>query len=299
MKPASDIRPDGGSDQCPVCDADLDTGSLHAVVLSTPRGARTWVKCLVCRSFFSTDPYDQAREVEHTRTRPWGMVESGIALNDEKSPMFEAILRALRRYAASGSSLLDIGCSYGGLLFRAQKEGYRVRGVDIVPEAVEYVRSKGIPCDLAGSIRSLDIPADSLGIVSALDCNYYWPNQRSELRAIRSALHRGGILAMRTVDTSWAMQLGLWLMRLAPGAGQRLCEKSVYDHRVSIPAGSLLRIVRQEGFEILYTSPRDAMAFRHNSLKIKTAYSVGHLAWRIAHYNLAPGFVFLARKETL
>ena len=289
----------GRISHCPVCDAALDAGSPCPVALSTPRGVRTWAKCPECRSFFSTAPYDQTLEVEHTRTRPWGIVKSGIVLNDEKEPMFKAVLRALRPYAAPGSRLLDIGCSYGGFLFQAQKEGYKVRGVDIVPEAVEYVRSKGIPCDLAGSLRSLDIPPDSLAVVSALDCNYYWPNQRSELRAIWSALHPGGVLAMRTVDTSWAIQLGLWLMKWSPGAGKRLCEKSVYDHRVSIPARSLLHVVRQEGFRVIYTSPRDAMQFRHNSLKIKLAYAVGHVAWRIARYNLAPGFVFVARKERL
>jgi SAM-dependent methyltransferase len=225
------------------------------------------------------------------------MVESGIALNDEKSPMFEAVLRMLRSYAQPGSTLLDIGCSYGGFLMKAQDEGYRVRGIDIVPEAVEYVRRQGIPCDRAGSVGDLDIPANSLGIVTALDCNYYWPSQRKELRAVWSVLSPGGLLAVRTVDTSWAIQLGLWLRRWVPAAGQRLCEASVYDHLVSIPAGSLLRVIQEEGFEIIYTSPRDAMPFRHNSLKVKTSYAVGHVAWRIAGYNLAPGFVFLARKR--
>jgi 2-polyprenyl-3-methyl-5-hydroxy-6-metoxy-1,4-benzoquinol methylase len=80
--------------------------------------------------------------------------------------------------------LLDVGCSYGGFLLRAQREGYRVRGMDIVPEAVEYVRRLGIPCDRAASVDDLDIPANSLGIVTALDCNYYWQSQTKELRAI-------------------------------------------------------------------------------------------------------------------
>ena len=226
------------------------------------------------------------------------MVESGIALNDEKSPMFEAVLRALSRFAQPGSMLLDVGCSYGGFLLRAQREGYRVRGMDIVPEAVEYVRRLGIPCDRAGSVGDLGIPENSLGIVTALDCNYYWPSQRKELHAIRYVLSPGALLAVRTVDTSWAIQIGLWLRRWFPKMGQRLCENAVYDHRVSIPAGTLLRVVEQEGFEIVYTSPRDAMPFRHNSLKVKTAYAIGHLVWRIAGYNLAPGFVFLARKRS-
>lgn len=282
---------------CPVCEIELDTGSLSTFPLTTPRGNQQWVRCPACRSFFSLAPYDPGLETVHTRTRPWGIAESGIALNDEKSPMFEAILRALRRYAQPGSTLLDIGCSYGGFLQRAQKEGYQVRGIDIVPEAVEYVRSQGIPCDKAKSVSDLDIPESSIGIISALDSNYYWPDQKKELRDIRALLSSGGVLAVRTVDTSWAVQIGLWVKKIFPDMGRRLCEKAVYDHRVSIPVRSLLQIVQDEGFEIIYTSPHDAMPFRYNSLKVRIAYAIGHLVWRIAGYNLAPGFVFLARKR--
>jgi SAM-dependent methyltransferase len=227
------------------------------------------------------------------------MAESGIALNDYKSLMFEAILRVLRSYAPKGSSLLDVGCSYGGFLQRAQKEGYQVRGIDILPEAVTYVRSKGIACDLGKSVSDLDIPENSLEIISVLDCNYYWPNQRKELRALHSRLRPEGLLVMRVVDTSWAIRAGFWMHRWLTDAGRHLCEKAVYDHRVSIPVSSLLRIVRREGFEIVYTSPRDAMPSRQSGLKVKVAYAIGHFAWRIDGCCLAPGCVFLARKRPL
>lgn len=226
------------------------------------------------------------------------MAASGIALNDAKSPMFDAILRVLRDYAPKGSTLLDIGCSYGGFPLRAQKEGYRVRGMDIVPEAVEYVRSQGIPCDCAKSIGDLNIPQNSQGIISVLDCNYYWPSQIKELRAIHSRLSTDGLLVMRVIDTSWAVHMGLWLSRCFPKTGRRLCEKAVYDHRVSVPVHSLLRVVRQEGFDIVYTSQRDALPFRRNSLKIRIVYAIGCIAWRVFGYNLAPGFVFIARKRS-
>ena len=296
MRSAPDISTNGGND-CPVCDRELAVRSLPMVVLSTPRGDQKWARCPGCGSFFAAERYDPEEEKEHTRKRPWGNAETGIMLNDEKRPMFDALLRLLRRHARKESTLLDVGCSFGGFLLRAQEEGYKVRGIDIVPEAVEYVHGRGIPCDLAGSVGDLDIPENSLGVITALDCNYYWPRQRKELRAIRSRLRPDGILAVRTVDTSWAIQLGLWLRRFFPKAGLDLCRKAVYDHRVSVPVRSLLNIVRQEGFEIVYASPREAMPFRHNSLKVKTAYAIGRLVWRIAGYNLAPGFVFLARKR--
>ena len=268
------------------------------MVLSTPRGDQKWARCPVCRSFFAVAPYDPEKEAEHTRTRPWGATESGIALNDEKGPMFEAIFRMLRRFAPEGATLLDIGCSYGGFLLRAQAGGYNARGMDIVPEAAAYVRSLGIPCDRAASVSDLDIPENSMGIVTVLDCNYYWQNQRKELRAIRTVLHPGGLLAMRVVDTSWAVQIGIWLGMFFPRTGRSLSGKAVYDHRVSIPVRSLLHIVEQEGFEIIRTSSRAAMPFRRNSLKVKIAYAIGGLTWLVARYNMAPGFVFLARKKS-
>lgn len=227
------------------------------------------------------------------------MIESGLALNDDKGPMFEAILRALRRYAPRGSTLLDVGCSYGGFILRAQKEDYQVRGVDIVPEAVEYVRSLGIACDRAASVGDVNIPENSQGIISVLDCNYYWPSQRNELRAIHSRLKPDGLLVMRVVDTSWAVQMGLWLSRFFPHVGRRLCEKAVYDHRVSIPVRSLLRVIELEKFKVVYTSQRDAMPFRHNSLKVRIAYTIGRIAWGVFGRNLAPGFVFIARKKSI
>jgi len=296
MKPLVNVSP-VDEDRCPVCEIKLDAGSSALMVLSTSRGNQSWGKCPECKSFFVAEQYDLDLEVQHTRTQPWGMVESGSALNDYKSLMFEAILRALRRYATQGSTLLDVGCSYGGFLQRAQREGYHVHGIDIVPEAVEYVRRQGIECDCAKSVEDVNIPESSQGVISVLDCNCYWPSQRKELRALYSRLCPGGLLVMRVVDTSWAVQIGFWLRRWFPMAGQRLCEKAVYDHRVSIPVRTLLRVVEQEGFEIIYTSPRDAMPSRYNSLKVKIAYAIGHFAWRAAGRFVAPGCVFLARKR--
>ena len=295
MKPTLDIRL-VNHERCPICEIELDTKSLATMVLKTPRGNQAWAKCPGCHSFFAAERYDPEREVQHTRTRPWGRVESGNALNDYKGLMFEAVLRVLRGRTQQGSTLLDVGCSYGGFLQRAKREGYRVRGVDIVPEAVEYVRSQGIPCECAKSVEDLDIPESSQGVISVLDCNYYWPSQRKELRALRSLLRPNGLLVMRVVDTSWIVRLGVWLRRWFPVAGQRLCEKAVYDHRVSIPVRSLMHIVWQEGFEIVYTSARDAMPSRYNSLKVKTVYALGHFVWRIAGCYVAPGWVLLARK---
>ena len=85
---------------CPVCDFAMDTSTLSTTILQTPRGKQPWAKCPECRSFFAAEGYDPDREVEHTRTRPWGIVESGIAWTRDKAAMFEAILRRSREIRA-------------------------------------------------------------------------------------------------------------------------------------------------------------------------------------------------------
>jgi SAM-dependent methyltransferase len=289
--------PSWSDDHCPVCDVGLDVRALPVIVLRRARGRQSWTKCPECHSFFAAETYDVEQEVAHTRTRAWGNVETAVSLGQAKGPLFDAILAMLRSVAPRGSSLLDIGCSYGDFLERARNEGYHVHGVDIVPEAVEYVRSRGILCDRAASVADLDIPDNSQDVVSVLDSNYYWPNHRRELRAIRARLRRGGVLVMRVVDTSWAMQLGMLIGRVHHAAGRRLCERVVYDHRVSVPLRSLLKVLHEEGFGVFYISVRDAVPFQRNTLKVQAAYVIGRVLWRIAGYNLAPGVVVLAKKE--
>ena len=212
-------------DRCPVCDVGLDVRGLPSIVLRV-WGPQAWAKCPRCHSFFATASYDAERAVGHNRTRPWGMIETAVSLGETKVLLFDAILRALRDLAPHGSRLLDIGCSYGTFLERARNVGYQVRGADIVPEAVEYVRTRGIVCEKAASVADLDVPENSQDVISVLDCSSYWPNHRRELRAISARLRPGGLLVMRVADLSWAMQIGLWIGRLFPTAGRKLCERA-------------------------------------------------------------------------
>ena len=130
--------------------------------------------------------------------------------------MYLSVLRLLNHHAASGSSLLDVGCSYGGFIQEARRQGYSASGMDIVPEAVEYCRSQNLSCQVGASVADLNIAACSLDVISVLDCNYYWANQIGELRAIRDKLRSGGLLAMRIVNKSWLVTTGLALRRFRP-----------------------------------------------------------------------------------
>jgi SAM-dependent methyltransferase len=72
---------------------------------------------------------------------------------------------------------------------------------------VEQMRADGFGCHVAASVDELRIANGSLDVVSVLDCNYYWPNQIPELRAIRRKLQPGGLLVVRVVDKSWTLNV--------------------------------------------------------------------------------------------
>jgi SAM-dependent methyltransferase len=213
--------------------------------------------------------------------------------------MYLSIVRLLSRHAPSGSLILDVGCSFGGFLEQARIHRFGVQGMDIVPEAVEYVRQLGIPCQVAASIGELDLPDASMDIISVLDSNYYWPDQRAELRACWRKLRRSGLLILRLVDKSWMLASALATREMFPKLSAHLCEKAVNDHRVSIPLSSMLRLLREERFEIVYASPRGALHSDQSSAAVKVSFVLGYVVWHLTGFNVAPGALVLTRKSEI
>lgn len=66
----------------------------------------------------------------------------------------------------TGGELLDVGCGTGDRLARFADGGFHVRGIDIQPEVIEYIRAKyGFEVD-AGTLDSVEYPAHSFDIVT-------------------------------------------------------------------------------------------------------------------------------------
>ena len=103
---------------------------------------------------------------------------------------------------------------------------------------------------------------------------------------------------MRLADKSWMLTVGLELREFFPVLGARLCHKAVGDHRVSIPLAFMLRLLDEEGFEILYASPRGALHSDHSSRAVKASFAIGFVFWRFTGRNVSPGALVLARKRT-
>lgn len=300
MRLSSELENNGDRAQvrCSACGR-ISESPNDAFLIRGGRGLTTWKRCLGCKAYFLVEPYVPGREVAHTKKTAWGREDTGTELNGFKKRMFLSVLNLLNRYCPPPATVLDVGCSYGGFLTEAAKAGYQVRGFDIVPRAVEYVKARGIAAEVCFSISEVDAIKDaSLDVITCLDCHYYWPDQAGELRQAYAKLKPGGYLAMRVVDKSWMFSIGLLFRRLSKATGEKFIRAAVNDHRFSMPLPSLLKVIKASGFDVIYASPRGAIHSDRTRLPVKLSFALGTLLWEAkTGIFLAPGALVLATKH--
>lgn len=283
-------------DHCPACGSD-SSNARQAWRFINKRGDTEWVRCPECRAYYMDREYDLNNEVAHTQNMSWGAAEIGERQNNFKKRMYQSILEQLCRHIEpQGKTLLDVGCSYGGFLTAAAGFGFRVFGIDIVPEAVANVQSLGMQAQCCGNVQDFSLVQEQLDVISVLDANNYWPSQPDQLRAIYDRLKPSGLLVMRIVDKSWLATIGTILQHVAPEHGQKLLKRAVNDHRFSMPLSSMLEVMERAGFRVISATPRGAVHSENTSALVKASFAVGAALWHTTGVFMAPGAVILAER---
>lgn len=288
---------EAGTHLCPAC------GACHPGTerfeFDSGRGRTPWSRCPACHTYFLAGGYDAHHETDHTRNMAWGNEEEGVALNFRKRNGFVAALNQIEALGYGGSKILDVGCSFGGILVEARERGFDCAGVDIVPEAVAWMRSQGYRAEECASLSRCTLfseqhPAD---VVTVLDAHIYWPDQPAELRAAWKLLRDDGLLLIRAVTKSTYITTGRIVGSFAPSMSKKLIRRAVADHRFSMPLKSLLRTVEDAGFEILSASPKGAQHTDRMPLGARAAFAMGSLLWHGLGVCIAPTTLVFARKK--
>ena len=289
--------PKNGTQTCPACGKDCKTPRTFQ--FESGRGITPWCRCPACRTYFLKDDYNPDLETDHTRNMAWGNEAEGVALNRKKRNGFIATLNQIESLGYHSGKILDVGCSFGGILVEARKRGFDCAGVDIVPEAVAWMKSQGFRAEECGSLHncSLFSAQDPADVITVLDAHIYWPDQPSELRAAWSLLRDGGLLAIRAVTKSSYITTGRMVGPVSPALSKKLIRRAIADHRFSMPLKSLLRTVEDAGFEILSASPKAAQHTDNMPLPARAAFSVGTLLWHSLGISIAPTTLVFARKK--
>ncbi len=284
---------------CPGCGCPTEA-TTPRFSLESVRGPLPFAHCKKCSAYFMQEQYEAAAEESHTKQMAWGEVDRGTELNQFKQKMYHAILDGIERHGYAESNLLDVGCSFGGFLIEGQKRGINGAGVDIVSDAVQYVRDQGFEAEQCATLDDCTIytPETPADVVTVLDAHIYWPDQPRELRAAWDRLRPGGLLVIRALTKAPFISAGRVMQKVVPGFSKKLIRKAITDHRFSMPLKSLLTTIEDAGFDVLEASPRGAQHSEDTALGVRAAFALGTFTWHSLGIALAPGTLIFAQKKS-
>ena len=181
---------------------------------------------------------------------------------------FPALRHALEQLTP-GRKMLEIGCSYGGMLARFAAVGWKVDGVELDQRAVEIARkSLGLTVQ-AGTLREV---ADKLSppydVITAYHVIEHVPDPAAFLSQIRAVSASDGILVLRLPNaSSLAARLtgGWWEWFIAP------------EHINVFSSKSISLLLNEKGFTVISQKSRRGDG---NRLLFEAVKTVGRIGYR-------------------
>lgn len=159
---------------------------------------------------------------------------------------------SIRKHSGTNSgSLLDVGCGTGDRLTRFARAGYTVRGLEIQPELVEYVRNQlGYNVD-AGTLDSFYYPDNSFELVTICWVIEHLAEVKSVLKKIHGMLKPNGwIVAEVPLTDSYQSEI----------LGSRWCQYCEAPRHLSIPSqNGVERAFRASGYTDIKILPSTVM----------------------------------------
>ena len=175
--------------------------SIHSHLDVIPEGldrgpdvAVTIARCRDCGLFRLED----AASVVPDRLYAEASISYEASLSKVREPAGDSIFSAdeFDFIAGPPGRLLDLGCSSGYFLRRAQRRGWDVCGLDLDARAVAYA-SRELGLDVrCGALADANFPAGWFDVVTLWGVLEHLPDPGGELRRIREVLRDGGQLVL-------------------------------------------------------------------------------------------------------
>jgi SAM-dependent methyltransferase len=173
-----------------------------------------------------------------------GETQFGI---DITHPRFRAYLREvnvqravlLERMVGSVGRVLDVGCGTGDLLIALRERGWRVSGVDPIPDAAEGARERGLDVR-TGTLEECGIPAGAWDVVTAVHVLEHIPDALDFLRTLARWARTGGHVVVESPN---------WASRLRRRRGPRWTDLRPLEHVVHWTPDTLGATLRRAGLE--------------------------------------------------
>jgi 2-polyprenyl-3-methyl-5-hydroxy-6-metoxy-1,4-benzoquinol methylase len=97
----------------------------------------------------------------------------------------------------SNINLLDIGSGMGLFIYKAQKKGFNVKGLELSEFAVNFAKSKGLEAE-NNSIYNTKLPDNFFHVISMKEVIEHLPDPKNALSIIYKSLKPNGVLFITT-----------------------------------------------------------------------------------------------------
>ena len=180
---------------CHICDRPFDPVRSYA-----RKGSWTYLRCPVCRLVMLHPVPDDS--VLRSYYNGSYAVKFDKYMKDIRRGA-SAVLADLNRQFPKRGRLLEIGCSYGGFLREAQREGWDVTGIELSETAAQFAREQfglKVFCgELQDQIDKLGEPYDVVALFHVIE---HVPDPIGFLELSRKLTTPGGILLLKTPNVT-------------------------------------------------------------------------------------------------
>jgi len=238
---------------CPLC------GGPSQKSLVIGRGHCQLQSCEDCAADFAdhVEPSSKESHGDHFQGLNLRLYEQSVQRTREKS--YDQLLNRVKRHL-KGGSWLDVGCSYGWLLKRVQKEGFTGYGVEPSASAATQARQDGL------AVAQGIFPAETgesvpYSVVSFMDVLEHLPNPAEVLLKTKALMTPEGLLIVQVPDQQCLLYKTAKVLARAGGvdfALQRLWLVGFpFPHRFYFNKSSLYGLMHKAGFEVVefYRAP--------------------------------------------
>lgn len=151
--------------------------------------------------------------------------------------------------------LLDVGCRLGTYLALPLQEGWKVRGLEISPEAAAYAREKNGFAVITGSIENpAGLEPGSMDVITMYGVIEHLSDPPRGLRECARVLRPGGFLVLQTpTEDGLARRMGRFLFWMSGGHAQFLASEFYQmggGHNVCFNRRSITCVLERCGFRV-------------------------------------------------
>ena len=183
-------------------------GEMVETAIVLPEGALR--RCSVCgqlASQITVGAFDRSMKEFDTPRGTLPTPRTQARHDARAAKLFGVVRKLVGSQPEEAVRLLDIGCSSGALLRRAQREGFIVEGVEPAPQAAACAKDAGLKV-FQGYLQDARYPASRFDVITLMEVIEHLSDPNALLKEVWRVLKPNGVLVVGTGNgASWTVQL--------------------------------------------------------------------------------------------